>query len=48
MNSSISEFGHIHGCKYGLQSKTKSRKANSVEPDDTAHYDLHCLRRYLY
>ena len=34
-----------------FQSKIKTRLANSVDPDETAHYepshlDLHCLQRY--
>ena len=54
MDSSISEFGHIHRCKLGFQSKiNKKKKANSVDPDETARYepshlDLHCLQGYLY
>ena len=53
MDSSISEFEHIHCCKLGFQPKIKNRMANSVDPDETAHYELshlalHCLHRYLY
>ena len=37
----------------GFQSKLKNRSANSVDPDETARYelshlDLHCLHRYLF
>ena len=53
MDSSISEFGHIHCCKLGLQSKTNNRVANSVDTNETAriepsHQDLHCLQRHLH
>ena len=38
---------------YKAFSKIKSRMANSVDPDETAHYepshqDIHCLHRYRY
>ena len=50
MNSFILELRLAH--RYGFQSKTKSRMANSVDPDETArdepsHLDIHCLHRYL-
>ena len=53
MDSSICEFGHIHCCKLGFQSKINNKMATSVDPDETApdepsHLDLHCLERYLY
>ena len=53
MDSSISEFGHIHCFKQGCQSKISNRIANSADPDEKAQYepshlDLHCLQRYLY
>ena len=37
----------------GFQSKIKNRMADSVDPDEMAHYepsyqDLHSLQRYLY
>ena len=53
LDSSISEFGLIHCCKQGFQSKIDSRMANSVDPDEIAlyelsHLDLHCLQRRLY
>ena len=52
MDSSIYEFGHIHCCKRGFQSKINDKMANSVDPNETARYqpsylDLHCLQRYL-
>ena len=52
MNFSISEFGHIHCCKLGVQ-LNNNRMANSVDPDEMAchelsHLDLHCLHRYLF
>ena len=34
MDSSISEFGHIHCWKMGCKSKIKNRTANSVETDE--------------
>ena len=39
--------------KRGFQSKINNRVANSVDPDDTAHYvpfhqDLHCLQKYIF
>ena len=48
-----SEFGHICCIKEGFLSKINNRMANSVDPDETAHYEpshlgLHCLQRYLY
>ena len=53
MDSSILESGHVHRCKWRFQSKTKNRMANSVDPDETTHYemshlDLHCLQRCLF
>ena len=53
MDSSLSEFNHLYCCKKGFQSKISNRMANSVDPDEMAHYkpshlDLHCLQRYLY
>ena len=36
MDSSTSEFGHIHCCKQGFQSKINNRIANSVDPDESA------------
>ena len=37
----------------GFRSKKKKRMANSVDPDEMAHYepshlDLHCLHRYVW
>ena len=37
----------------GCQSKIKNRMADSVDPDEMAHYeqshlDLHCLHRYWF
>ena len=56
MGSLIIELGHVHRCKKGshFEKKTKqNRMANSVDPDETAHYepshlDLHCLYKYLF
>ena len=53
MDSSISEFGHIHCCKWGFSQKSITECQNSVDPDETACYepsdlDLHCLQSYLY
>ena len=36
-----------------VQSKIKNKMANSVDPDEKAHYephhlDLHCLQRHVY
>ena len=53
MDSSISAFDRIHCCKnWGFQSEINNRIANSIDPDDMAHYelshlDLHCLQRYM-
>ena len=30
-----------------MQVKNQNRMANSVDPDETAHQDLHCLHRHL-
>ena len=51
MDSSILEFGHIHLCKLGFQSEINNGKANSADPDETAHnepshLDLHYLHRF--
>ena len=40
----------LTNAKRGLHSKIKNRMANSVDPDEMAHYesshqDLHCLHR---
>ena len=40
MDSSISEFKHIHCCKKGVPSKINNRMANTVDPDETARNDL--------
>ena len=50
MNSSVLEFELAHCCEWGFQTKIKNRMANSVDPDETAHYkqshlDLHSLHR---
>ena len=36
----------------GISLKSKDKMPNSVDPDETAHYelshlDIHCLRRYF-
>ena len=51
VDTSIIVYLHVLRCKLGFQSKIKNRMANSVYPDETAHYepshlDLHCLHRY--
>ena len=38
LDSSIREFGRVHFMYIGVQSKIKSRMANSVDPDATARY----------
>ena len=38
-DSPIIEFGHVHCCKEGCQSKIKKRMANSADPNQIAHYD---------
>ena len=51
----MSIFGHIYCCQEGdicKLNEKKNRMANSVDPDETAHYepsnlDLHYLHRYL-
>ena len=48
MDSSISEYGHIHHGQVGFQSKVKNRAANCIDPVETgryepSHLDLHCL-----
>ena len=50
MDSSICVFGHVHLAllSIGILLKIIYRLANSVDPDEMAHYDLHCLHRYLY
>ena len=52
MESPITEFGHVHSCKWGFQSKILIKIANSVDPDETAdeqsHLDLHYLHRYMF
>ena len=53
MDYSVSEFGRIHCCKDGVQSKMNNRMAKSVDPDETArheqsHRDRHCLEMYLF
>ena len=47
MDSSSVGSGHVHCCKSACRSKSK--KANSVDPDETARYDpfhldLHSLQ----
>ena len=39
MDSFLLEFGHVHWCKFGFQSKIKNRFANSEDPDETAYYE---------
>ena len=51
MNSLISEFGHKHFYKKGVESKLNKCMANSLDPDETGHYepshlDLHCLQKF--
>ena len=50
MDSSISEFGHIHCDKSGSQLEIENILANSADPDEMANYDLdlHCLQKYHY
>ena len=53
MYSSIFEFGRVHCCKHGYQSKVYKQIANNVDPDETAHYEpshlkLHCLHKYSF
>ena len=50
MNSSISKFGHAHSLQTEISVKINNKMANSVDPDETAHYelshlDLQCLQR---
>ena len=50
---SMLHVGHAHCCKKGFQTQIKNRMANSVDPDETAHFepshlDLHCLHRHLF
>ena len=52
MDTSVCEFGNVIVAKV-FQSKIKNRMANSVAPDEMAHYEhshlaLHCLHRYLF
>ena len=52
MESSIMEYGHVHWCPQGCQTKNQNIMANSVDPDEMAHHepshqDLHYLQRYL-
>ena len=49
---SISISGHFHCCQTGGSCSVKDTIANSLEPDETAHFepsylDLHCLQKYL-
>ena len=37
MDSSVSEFGHIHCCKWGYLSKKYNRMTNSVDPGKTSY-----------
>ena len=53
MDLSTHKLGQVHWFKQGFQSEIKNRTANSVDPDEMAHYepshlDLHCLHRYLF
>ena len=53
MDIAISKPGFIHYFKWGFQSKINNRMANSVDPDEMAHYKpsrlgLHCLQKYQY
>ena len=53
MDSSISVLGHVRCCQSSFLLKIINRLANSVDPDETAHYepshlDLHCLHWYLF
>ena len=36
---STAECGHIYCCKEGFDKKIENRMANSVDPNETAHYD---------
>ena len=47
------DFSIYESAKQEFQSKINNRIANSVDPDEMAHYepshlDLHCLQKYLY
>ena len=46
MDSSISEFGHIHCTKQWFESKLNNKKPNSLAPNDTALYELSHLDLY--
>ena len=52
MDSSTSEFGHIHCCKKWFESKFNNRMSNSVDPkemtrNELSHLDLLCLHRCI-
>ena len=51
VDSSILEFGTVHYCIMGFSVNSKTM-ANSVDPNETAYYelshlDLHCLHSYV-
>ena len=48
MDSSVFEFGNVHCCNSGFQLKISNKMANSVDPDGTAHLELHSLQRYMF
>ena len=45
VDSSIVEIGQKHCSNRGLRQKSKNGMANSINSNETAHNDLHCLKK---